>query len=110
VDDHVPQRLHDAVRRARSGEDAARAHLAQSVKNPTTVLNEHPVGKGASVHVSSPRRRGADREPALLARAPHFKDGPVISYAANTTLDAAIEDWQLDLDRWRSSRNIKKTY
>ena len=35
-------------------------HIWQSVKNPTTFLNEHPVGTGAYVlSASSPRRRSS---------------------------------------------------
>jgi peptide/nickel transport system substrate-binding protein len=86
-------------------------HIWQSVKNPTTFLNEHPVGTGAYVLSKfTPQAFELTANPHYyLPGLPHFKTVRFISYSGNTTLDAAIEAGQLD---WTGAfiPNIKKTY
>jgi peptide/nickel transport system substrate-binding protein len=86
-------------------------HIWQSVKNPTTFLNEHPVGTGAYVLSKfTPQAFELTANPHYyLPGLPHFKTVRFISYSGNTTLDAAIEAGQLD---WAGAfiPNIKKTY
>jgi peptide/nickel transport system substrate-binding protein len=86
-------------------------HIWQSVKNPTTFLNEHPVGTGAYVLSKfTPQAFELTANPHYYQPGlPHFKTVRFISYSGNTTLDAAIEAGQLD---WAGAfiPNIKKTY
>ena len=86
-------------------------HIWQSVKNPTTFLNEHPVGTGAyELSKFSPQAFELTANPHYyLPGLPHFKTIRFISYSGNTTLDAAIEAGQLD---WTGAfiPNIKQTY
>ncbi len=86
-------------------------HIWQSVKNPTTFLNEHPVGTGAYVLSKfTPQAFELTANPHYyLPGLPHFKTVRFISYSGNTTMDAAVEAGQLD---WTGAfiPNIKKTY
>jgi peptide/nickel transport system substrate-binding protein len=86
-------------------------HIWQSVKNPTTFLNENPVGTGAYVLSKfTPQAFELTANPHYyMPGLPHFKTVRFISYSGNTTLDAAIEAGQLD---WTGAfiPNIKKTY
>jgi peptide/nickel transport system substrate-binding protein len=86
-------------------------HIWQSVKNPTTFLNENPVGTGAYVLSKfTPQAFELTANPHYyLPGLPHFKTVRFISYSGNTTLDAAIEAGQLD---WAGAfiPNIKRTY
>jgi peptide/nickel transport system substrate-binding protein len=86
-------------------------HIWQSVKNPTTFLNEHPVGTGAYVLSKfTPQAFELTANPHYyMPGLPHFKTVRFISYSGNTTLDAAIEAGQLD---WTGAfiPNIKRTY
>jgi peptide/nickel transport system substrate-binding protein len=87
------------------------AHIWQSVKNPTTFLNTHPVGTGAYVLSKfTPQAFELTANPHYyMPGLPHFKTVRFISYSGNTTLDAAIEAGQLD---WTGAfiPNIKRTY
>ena len=86
-------------------------HIWQSVKNPTTFLNPHPVGTGAYVLSKfTPQAFELTANPHYyLPGLPNFKTVRFISYSGNTTLDAAIEAGQLD---WTGAfiPNIKQTY
>ena len=86
-------------------------HIWQSVKNPTTFLNEHPVGTGAYVLSRfTPQAFELTANPHYyLPGLPHFKTVRFISYSGNTTMDAAVKAGQLD---WTGAfiPNIKKTY
>jgi peptide/nickel transport system substrate-binding protein len=86
-------------------------HIWQSVKNPATFLNQHPVGTGAYV-VSrfTPQAFELTANPHYyLPGLPHFKTVRFLAFSGNTTLNAAIEAGQLD---WSGAfiPNIKKTY
>ena len=76
-------------------------HIWQSVKNPTTFLNEHPVGTGAYVLSKfTPQAFELTANPHYyMPGLPHFKTVRFISYSGNTTLDAAIEGRPARLDR-----------
>jgi peptide/nickel transport system substrate-binding protein len=86
-------------------------HIWQSVKNPSTFLNQHPIGTGAyTVSKFSPQVFELTANPHYyLPGLPHFKTVRFLSYSGNTTLDAAINAGQLD---WSGAfiPNIKKTY
>ena len=73
-------------------------HIWQSVKNPTTFLNAHPVGTGAYVLSKfTPQVFELTANPHYyMPGLPKFKTVRFISYSGNTTLDAAIEAGQLD--------------
>ena len=86
-------------------------HIWQSVKNPTTFLNSHPVGTGAfelskfSGQVFTLTANPSYYMPGL----PHFKTIRFLAFSGNTTSDAAIESGEVD---WAGSfiPNIKQTY
>jgi peptide/nickel transport system substrate-binding protein len=86
-------------------------HVWQSIKNPATFLNQHPVGTGAyTVTKFSPQAFELTANPHYyMPGLPHFKTVRFLSYSGNTTLDAAISAGQLD---WSGAfiPNIKKTY
>jgi peptide/nickel transport system substrate-binding protein len=86
-------------------------HIWASVKNPTTFLNEHPVGTGAyTLTKFTPQAFELTANPHYyMPGLPHFKTVRFISYSGNTTMDAAVEAGQLD---WTGAfiPNIKKTY
>ncbi len=86
-------------------------HIWKSISNPTTFLNEHPVGTGAyTLTKFSPQVFELTANPHYyLPGLPHFKTVRFIGYTGNTTMDAAIEAGQLD---WTGAfiPNIKKTY
>jgi peptide/nickel transport system substrate-binding protein len=86
-------------------------HIWQTIKNPATFLNQHPVGTGAyTVTKFSPQAFELTANPHYyLPGLPHFKTVRFLSYSGNTTLDAAINAGQLD---WSGAfiPNIKKTY
>ncbi len=86
-------------------------HIWQSVKNPATFTNPHPVGTGAYVLTKyAPQAFELTANPHYYLRGlPHFKTVRFISYSGNTTMDAAVEAGQLD---WTGAfiPNIKKTY
>ena len=86
-------------------------HIWQSVKDPTTFLNSHPVGTGAfelskfSGQVFTLTANPHYYMPGL----PHFKTIRFLAFSGNTTSDAAIESGEVD---WAGSfiPNIKQTY
>jgi peptide/nickel transport system substrate-binding protein len=86
-------------------------HIWQSIKNPATFLNQHPVGTGAYIVTKfSPQAFELTANPHYyMPGLPHFKTIRFLSYSGNTTLDAAINAGQLD---WSGAfiPNIKKTY
>jgi peptide/nickel transport system substrate-binding protein len=86
-------------------------HIWKSISNPTTFLNEHPVGTGAYILTKfSPQVFELTANPHYyMPGLPHFKTVRFIGYTGNTTMDAAIEAGQLD---WTGAfiPNIKKTY
>jgi peptide/nickel transport system substrate-binding protein len=86
-------------------------HIWQSVKNPATFLNQHPIGTGAyTVSKFSPQVFELTANPHYyLPGLPHFKTIRFLAFSGNTTLDAAINAGQLD---WAGAfiPNIKKTY
>jgi peptide/nickel transport system substrate-binding protein len=86
-------------------------HIWKSISNPTTFLNEHPVGTGAyTLTKFSPQVFELTANPHYyLPGLPHFKTVRFLSYSGNTTLDAALSAGQLD---WSGAfiPNIKKTY
>jgi peptide/nickel transport system substrate-binding protein len=86
-------------------------HIWQSIKNPATFLNQHPVGTGAYIVTKfSPQAFELTANPHYyMPGLPHFKTVRFLSYSGNTTLDAAISAGQLD---WSGAfiPNIKKTY
>jgi peptide/nickel transport system substrate-binding protein len=86
-------------------------HVWQSIKNPATFLNQHPIGTGAyTVTKFSPQAFELTANPHYyMPGLPHFKTIRFLSYSGNTTLDAAINAGQLD---WTGAfiPNIKKTY
>jgi peptide/nickel transport system substrate-binding protein len=86
-------------------------HIWKSISNPTTFLNEHPVGTGAYILTKfSPQVFELTANPHYyLPGLPHFKTVRFIGYTGNTTMDAAIEAGQLD---WTGAfiPDIKKTY
>jgi peptide/nickel transport system substrate-binding protein len=86
-------------------------HIWQSIKNPATFQNQHPVGTGAYLLSKfSPQVFELTANPHYyLPGLPHFKTVRFIAYTGNTTLDAAIEAGQLD---WAGAfiPDIKKTY
>ncbi len=86
-------------------------HIWKSVSNPTTFLNEHPVGTGAYILTKfSPQAFELTANPHYyLPGLPKFKTVRFIGYSGNTTMDAAIEAGQLD---WTGAfiPNIKQTY
>ena len=73
-------------------------HIWQLVKNPTTFLNENPVGTVSYVLSKfTPQAFELTANPHYyMPGLPHFKTVRFISYSGNTTLDAAIEAGQLD--------------
>ena len=73
-------------------------HIWKSITNPTTFLNEHPVGTGAYILTKfSPQVFELTANPHYyMPGLPHFKTVRFIGYSGNTTLDAAIEAGQLD--------------
>jgi peptide/nickel transport system substrate-binding protein len=86
-------------------------HIWQSVKNPATWQNQHPVGTGAYILSKfSPQVFELTANPHYyLPGLPHFKTLRFVAFTGNTTLDAAVEAGQLD---WTGAfiPNIKKTY
>ena len=86
-------------------------HIWKSISNPTTFLNEHPVGTGAYILTKfSPQVFELTANPHYyMPGLPHFKTVRFIGYTGNTTMDAAIIAGQLD---WTGAfiPNIKKTY
>ena len=86
-------------------------HIWKSISNPTTFLNEHPVGTGAYILTKfSPQVFELTANPHYyLPGLPHFKTVRFIGYTGNTTMDAAIIAGQLD---WTGAfiPDIKKTY
>jgi peptide/nickel transport system substrate-binding protein len=86
-------------------------HIWKSISNPTTFLNEHPVGTGAYILTKfSPQVFELTANPHYyLPGLPHFKTVRFIGYTGNTTMDAAIEAGQID---WTGAfiPDIKKTY
>ena len=86
-------------------------HIWKSISNPTTFLNEHPVGTGAYILTKfSPQVFELTANPHYyMPGLPHFKTVRFIGYSGNTTMDAAIEAGQLD---WTGAfiPDIKKTY
>ena len=86
-------------------------HIWKSISNPTTFLNEHPVGTGAYILTKfSPQVFELTANPHYyLPGLPHFKTVRFIGYTGNTTMDAAIIAGQLD---WTGAfiPNIKQTY
>jgi peptide/nickel transport system substrate-binding protein len=86
-------------------------HIWSSIKDPTTFLNQHPVGTGAYILTKfSPQVFELTANPHYYVPGlPHFKTVRFIGYTGNTTMDAAIEAGQLD---WTGAfiPNIKKTY
>jgi peptide/nickel transport system substrate-binding protein len=86
-------------------------HIWKSISNPTTFLNEHPVGTGAYILTKfSPQVFELTANPHYyMPGLPHFKTVRFIGYTGNTTMDSAIIAGQLD---WTGAfiPNIKKTY
>ena len=86
-------------------------HIWKSISNPTTFLNEHPVGTGAYILTKfSPQVFELTANPHYyMPGLPHFKTVRFIGYTGNATMDAAIIAGQLD---WTGAfiPNIKKTY
>jgi peptide/nickel transport system substrate-binding protein len=86
-------------------------HIWQSVKNPATWQNQHPVGTGAyTVTKFSPQVFELTANPHYyMPGLPHFKTLRFLAFSGNETLDAAAESGQLD---WSGAfiPNIKKTY
>jgi peptide/nickel transport system substrate-binding protein len=86
-------------------------HIWQSVKNPATWLNQHPVGTGAyTLSKFSPQAFEMTANPHYyMPGLPHFKTVRFLAYSGNETLDAAAESGQLD---WSGAfiPNIKRTY
>ena len=86
-------------------------HIWKSISNPTTFLNEHPVGTGAYILTKfSPQVFELTANPHYyLPGLPHFKTVRFIGYTGNRTMDAAIIAGQLD---WTGAfiPNIKQTY
>ena len=86
-------------------------HIWQSIKNPTTFLNQHPVGTGAyTVTKFTPQAFELTANPHYyMPGLPHFKTIRFLAFSGNTTLNAAIKAGQLD---WSGAfiPNIKKTY
>ncbi len=86
-------------------------HIWQSVKNPATWLNQHPVGTGAYIltKFSAQAFELTANPHYYLPGLPHFKTVRFLAYSGNETLDAAAENGQLD---WSGAfiPNIKQTY
>jgi peptide/nickel transport system substrate-binding protein len=86
-------------------------HIWQSVSNPTTFLNTHPVGTGAfELSNFSGQVFSLTANPHYYtAGLPKFKSIRFLAFSGNTTSDAAIESGAVD---WAGSfiPNIKQTY
>jgi peptide/nickel transport system substrate-binding protein len=86
-------------------------HIWQSVKNPATFLNPHPVGTGAfQLSKFSGQVFTLTANPHYyLPGLPHFKTVRFLAFSGNTTSDAAIESGEVD---WAGSfiPNIKQSY
>ena len=86
-------------------------HIWQSVTDPTTFLNAHPVGTGAfELSKFSGQVFTLTANPHYyMAGLPHFKSIRFLAFSGNTTSDAAIESGEVD---WAGSfiPNIKQTY
>jgi len=86
-------------------------HIWKSVTNPSTWLNQHPIGTGAyTVSKYTPQVFELTANPHYyMPGLPHFKTVRFLAFSGNTTLDAAVEAGQLD---WTGAfiPNIKKTY
>jgi peptide/nickel transport system substrate-binding protein len=86
-------------------------HIWQSITDPTTFLNTHPVGTGAfELSKFSGQVFTLTANPHYyMAGLPHFKSIRFLAFSGNTTSDAAIESGEVD---WAGSfiPNIKQTY
>jgi peptide/nickel transport system substrate-binding protein len=73
-------------------------HIWQSIGDPTTALNEHPVGTGAYElsSISGQTMTFTANPHYYLAGLPKFKTIRFISYDSNTSSDAAIESGTID--------------
>jgi peptide/nickel transport system substrate-binding protein len=86
-------------------------HIWQSVKDPATFLNAHPVGTGAFVlsKFSGQVFTLTANPHYYLPGLPHFQTIRFLAFSGNTTSDAAIESGEVD---WAGSfiPNIKQSY
>jgi peptide/nickel transport system substrate-binding protein len=86
-------------------------HIWQSVKNPATFLNQHPIGTGAYIlsKFSAQAFELTANPHYYLPGLPKFKTVRFLAYSGNETLDAAAESGVLD---WSGAfiPNIKQTY
>jgi peptide/nickel transport system substrate-binding protein len=86
-------------------------HIWQSISDPTTTLNQHPVGTGAYElsSVSSQTMTFTANPHYYLPGLPKFKTIRFISYTSNTASDTAIESGTID---WAGSYipDIQKLY
>jgi peptide/nickel transport system substrate-binding protein len=86
-------------------------HVWQSVSNPSTDLNEHPVGTGAYElsNFSSQAMTFTANPHYYMPGLPKFKTIRFVSFNSNTSSDAAIENGTID---WAGSfiPSIKKLY
>jgi peptide/nickel transport system substrate-binding protein len=86
-------------------------HIWQSVSNPTTTLNQHPVGTGAYelTSISGQTMTFTANPHYYFPGLPKFKTIRFISYNSNTSSDAAIENGTID---WAGSYipDIQKLY
>ena len=86
-------------------------HIWQSISNPTTTLNAHPVGTGAYElsSISGETMTFTANPHYYLPGLPKFKTIRFISYNSNTSSDAAIENGTID---WAGSYipDIQKLY
>jgi peptide/nickel transport system substrate-binding protein len=73
-------------------------HIWQSIGDPTTTLNEHPVGTGAYElsSISGQTMTFTANPHYYVAGLPKFKTIRFISYDSNTSSDAAIENGTID--------------
>jgi len=86
-------------------------HIWQSIKDPATFLNTHPVGTGAFVlsKFSGQVFTLTANPHYYLPGLPHFKTIRFLAFSGNTTSNAAIESGEVD---WAGSfiPNIKQNY
>ncbi|HTU74877.1 MAG TPA: ABC transporter substrate-binding protein, partial [Trebonia sp.] len=86
-------------------------HIWQSISNPTTTLNEHPVGTGAYElsSISGQTMTFKANPHYYFPGLPKFSTIRFISYNSNTSSDAAIENGTID---WAGSYipDIQKLY
>jgi peptide/nickel transport system substrate-binding protein len=86
-------------------------HIWQSISNPTTTLNEHPVGTGAYElsSISGETMTFTANPRYYFPGLPKFQTIRFVSYNSNTSSDAAIENGTID---WAGSYipDIQKLY